>query len=256
MVRVKRMNYYQGYDAIAEYYDLFAENDDIAFYRTIADEYGGPVLDLAAGTGRIAIALAQAGHTVTALEISPAMREIMRGKRAKLDEEQQSQIKIVEGNMIDFDIGMQFSTIIIPASFGHAMTTEEQISLLKSVRKHLTKDGIFVLDLFPGGAMPEHAEFENGPVQMTDGRIVTKRGIIDCDYVSHLLRLQLTYSVRLKDGSTKTIECETNAAIIFNREANLLIKMAGLQVIEEYGAFDRRPYSPDCGRRILLLQHH
>ncbi|MHA1771888.1 MAG: class I SAM-dependent methyltransferase [Candidatus Thorarchaeota archaeon] len=245
-----------GYETIAEYYDLFAEEEDTEFYRFMADKYGSPVLDLAAGTGRISIALAQAGHTVTALEISPAMRRVIERKIAVLDEEEQLRITVVDGNMIDFDLSTRFLTIIVPTSFGHAMTTDEQLHLLRCVHKHLSDNGVFALDLFPGGAMPEHSEFENGPIQMADGGVVTRRGVIDCDYVNHLLRLKLTYSIRSKDGSTRTIESESGAAIIFNREANLLIKMAGFRVVEEYGDFDRRPYSSDCGRRILLLQHH
>ncbi len=242
------------YAEIAEYYDLFAENDDLEFYHKMAGWWGDPVLDLAAGTGRVAISLVQAGHSVTALEIEPAMRHVMTRKVSNLNEEEQSRIRIVEGDMTDFELGTKFSVIIIPASFGHAKTTEEQLSLLKCVRRHLSSEGVFILDLFPGGAMPEHSEFENGPVEMGDGRVVSRKGMVDCDYLTQTLTLQLVYTIKRNGVKNEIIRTRSQAAIIFNREADLLFRLAGLKIVEEYGAFDGRPYSPMDGRRIVLLQ--
>ncbi len=63
-------------DALARLYDLdLAEDpgDDVDLYLALAERMGGPILELAAGTGRIARPLADAGYPVTALDVDPAM---------------------------------------------------------------------------------------------------------------------------------------------------------------------------------------
>jgi SAM-dependent methyltransferase len=63
-------------DALARLYDLdLAEDpgDDLALYLALAERTGGPILELAAGTGRIVRPLAAAGYEVTAVDLDPAM---------------------------------------------------------------------------------------------------------------------------------------------------------------------------------------
>jgi SAM-dependent methyltransferase len=63
-------------DALARLYDLdLAEDpgDDLDLYLALAERTGGPILELAAGTGRIVRPLAAAGYQVTALDLDPAM---------------------------------------------------------------------------------------------------------------------------------------------------------------------------------------
>lgn len=236
------------------FYDLFADNSDIPFYLEIANEYGSPILDLAAGTGRIAIPLAEAGFEVVALDSSPSMLECARGKMRRLPSEVQSRLEIVEGDMTAFDLGRLFRLIIIPNSFGHAMTTESQISVLQCVREHLASEGVFVLDLFPGALQHEHARFEDRPVNLPDGSSVSRTGEMQMDPIGQLIRVDLRYIVRTKEKSVRdTIEVSSGAAVIFNREADLLMRVAGLELLAEYGDFERHPYTKDSSRRILVL---
>ena len=67
-------------DALARLYDLDLVEDpgDLDLYLALAARAGGPVLELAAGTGRIAVPLAEAGHAVTAVDIDPAMLARLR----------------------------------------------------------------------------------------------------------------------------------------------------------------------------------
>ena len=77
---------YDGF--IADYYDespiVRGRTRDVAFYRDAVHEYGDPVLELGCGTGRITLALAEAGHRVTGLDISERMLERCNQKRAAL----------------------------------------------------------------------------------------------------------------------------------------------------------------------------
>ena len=243
-----------GYEGVAEFYDLFASNEDLPFYLKYAQKYGSPILDIAAGTGRVSFALALEGFEVTSLERSPSMLAVARNNLKNAPLEVASLIEIVEGNMSDFSLDRKYSLIIIPGSFGHALTTEEQLSTLSCIHKHLSDDGVFILDLFPGGAMDEHSMFTDHPATLPDGRTVTRSGIINIDYITQSFEIELTFQVDNPDGKIETIQVVSNAAVIFNREADLLMRISGFEVIEEFGGFDERRYTQDCGRRILILK--
>ena len=64
----------------------------VAFYATLARETGGPVLEIACGTGRVAIPIARRGFAVTGLDVVPGMLELARGKSAGLP------VRLVEGD--------------------------------------------------------------------------------------------------------------------------------------------------------------
>lgn len=244
-----------GYEGVGEYYDLFADNSDIPFFLDLAAEYGSPILDLAAGTGRISFPLAKAGYEVVALESSSSMLNSALNRLASSSQETRKRLTIVEGDMRHFDLSREFTLVIVPNSFGHALTTESQISTLECVRKHLAKGGVFVLDLFPGALQNEHVRFEDRPVTLPDGSSVSRVGEMHMDPIRQIMRLDLTYAVRNPDGEVKErFNVTSGAAVIFNREADLLVRAAGLEVIKEYGGFDKEPYQLGSSRRILVLK--
>ena len=244
-----------GYEGVGEYYDLFADDSDIQFFLRMAREYGSPVLDLASGSGRVAFPLAEAGFEVVALEKSQSMLNAARRRLNSSPRKIQNRLTIVEGDMRSFDLGTEFALVIVPNSFGHALSTDSQISTLECVRRHLAQDGVFVLDLFPGALQHEHASFEDGPVPLPDGRTVSRKGAMHMDPVRQLLRVDLTYTVRTSTGATSEMTVVTSgAAVIFNREADLLVRIAGFETANEYGDLDGGAYLPTSSRRILVLK--
>lgn len=244
-----------GYEGVGEFYDLFADNSDIPFYLKHAREAGSPILDVAAGSGRVSIPLAEEGFEVVALEASDSMAEHAKSRISLLPTQIASRITLVQGDMRRFSLHRHFSMIVIPNSFGHALTTEDQLSTLSCIRAHLAPDGFFILDLFPGAIQHEHAKFKDGPVPIGDGRQVTRSGVMRLDPIRQLLRADLEYTVTRADGrQQKTITVTSGAAVIYNREADLLVRQSGLEVVKEYGSFDMEEYSHASGRRILILK--
>ncbi|MFW9921106.1 MAG: class I SAM-dependent methyltransferase [Candidatus Thorarchaeota archaeon] len=247
--------YRHGYEKAARFYNLFAQNNDIPFYIDYAQKMGSPILDLAAGTGRVSIALAIAGFEVTALESSKHMVNEFKVQVASNPPEVAERITIIEGNMTDFEISQRFPLIIVPTSFGHALTTDEQLSLLSCVREHLTEDGLFIVDLFPGGVQPRNASFEENPVDIEDGLTVTRSGVISTDPLRQIMSLDLTFTVRNKKSGdiVEQIYQKSGVALVYTREAELLVRASGMRIISEYGDFTKKPYSKHSGRRILIL---
>jgi SAM-dependent methyltransferase len=85
-----------------------AYDADIRLWRTLADEHGEPVLDVGAGTGRIAIDLAQHGHRVTALDRDPVLVAELARRAPGLD------ITPVCSDARDFELDERFALIIVP----------------------------------------------------------------------------------------------------------------------------------------------
>ena len=137
-----------NYDPLAELYELQYRNyrDDLPFYTRLADDYGGPVLELGAGTARVSAALAKAGHEVVALE--PASEMIKRG-RARLETENLSCVTYIQDDMRSVRLNRQFSLIIAPFNtLMHAYTLSDQNATLQTVKAHLAPGGRFAFDLY------------------------------------------------------------------------------------------------------------
>jgi len=123
-------------------YDIEDNSDaGIAFYTALAQETGGPVLEIACGTGRVSIPIARLGFTVTGLDIVPGMLELARSKSADLP------ARWVEGDARTFDLGAQFRLIFLTGNaFQAFLTRADQEALLERVRAHLHDEGLFAFE--------------------------------------------------------------------------------------------------------------
>lgn len=250
-------NLVPGYEGVAEYYDLFADNSDIPFYLKYAERTGSPILDLAGGTGRVAITLARAGFEVAILDSSPSMLSVARKKLDRISKDIAKRITLIEGNMMSFKIPQKFSLIIVPNSFGHALKPDDQLATLRCIKSHLRNDGLFILDLFVGEQQYTHALFEDAPVSIENRQTVERHGEITSDNIRKLMHLKLHYIIKNVDGSiVETIEVTSGAALLFKEDVDSLLQLSGFCAAEEFGGFNEEPYSEESGRRILILMKH
>lgn len=136
----------------AETYDTVVRDwpGEIDFYRVLAAEArssGQAVLEVACGTGRVAIRLAQGGVDLVGLDRSPAMLSVAREKSRGMDN-----VRWVQGDMRSFELGEAFGLAIIPGhSFQNLLTAEDQVASLESIRRHLV----------PGGSLVVHIDHQN-----------------------------------------------------------------------------------------------
>src|SRR5918994_5124392 len=113
----------------------------VAFYAALARETGGPVLEIACGTGRVAIPIARQGFTVTGLDVVPDMLELARSKSAGLP------VRWVEGDARSFDLGERFRLVFLTGNaFQLFLTNADQEALLGRVRAHLHEEGMFAFE--------------------------------------------------------------------------------------------------------------
>jgi ubiquinone/menaquinone biosynthesis C-methylase UbiE len=138
-----------------EAYDAFYSSSgphiagEVAFYERVAREAGGPVLELACGTGRIALPLAKAGLRVTGVDRSEAMLTIAQSKLAALPASVQERLSLVNQDMSALNLGRRFAFVFVPArSFQHLLTIDLQRKSLEAIRRHLEPTGRLALHLF------------------------------------------------------------------------------------------------------------
>lgn len=121
----------------AEHYDeenSWSADDD--FYLNLARETGGPVLDAACGTGRLARAMAEAGLDVTGIDITPEMLKRAGMLATGLD------IEWVHGDVRSMQLGRRFRLITMTShSFQHLLTDQDISAFLNRAHEHLLKDG-------------------------------------------------------------------------------------------------------------------
>ncbi len=116
---------------------------EIDFYRQMAQSTGGAVLEIACGTGRVAIRLAQTGVKVVGLDRSPHMLEVARQKSAEL-----RHMRWVHADMRSFELGETFGLVIIPGhAFQHLNTPQDQVACLECIQRHLDPGGVLIVHL-------------------------------------------------------------------------------------------------------------
>src|SRR5204862_6163239 len=97
------------YDSfIADYYDespiVKGRLQDVGFYRNAVRDFGDPILELGCGSGRITMALAEAGKRMTGLDLSGRMLEREVITRAALRVEAQEGVHFVQGDVARFEL--------------------------------------------------------------------------------------------------------------------------------------------------------
>ncbi|CAH1220578.1 2-methoxy-6-polyprenyl-1,4-benzoquinol methylase, mitochondrial [Paenibacillus auburnensis] len=140
---------YEGY--YSEFYEAVTGRTDydIALILEQAGKLaeGRKVLELACGSGRILMHLANRGFSVTGLDLSEDMLKICRKKQAQLPARLSSRIETVQGDMTDFKLGERFPLIVLSAtSISLLRELHDFKRMLGTVEQHLEPGGRFIFD--------------------------------------------------------------------------------------------------------------
>jgi SAM-dependent methyltransferase len=137
-------------------YDLFNERadqngvvkGDIDFYLSCAQEFGGPILELATGTGRVLLPIAVAGFEITGVDISAAMLDQARQKLSLESSAIRERIRLYQMDMASFELGEVFPLAIVPfRAFHHLTLPGQQRQALNCINRSLAPGGYLIIDL-------------------------------------------------------------------------------------------------------------
>ena len=226
---------------------------DVDFYRGLARDAGGPVLELGCGTGRVLLPIARDGIACTGLDSSEAMLEELRARRPP------GNLRLVTGSMRDFDLGPERFALIFSAfrSFQHVLTVEDQLACLAAVRRHLAPGSLFAFDVFAPKlervAQVEEPEFEEARWKEEDAEIVRFTSVRR-DPASQISEVTFRYETRRPGQPPKSEAVRTRMRHFFRYELEHLLARSGFTGVEVFGGFDRRPFDYFSGETVVLAR--
>jgi len=256
-----------GYDRspfIAEfspYVAAYATRPDIDFYVQAARDYGGPVLELGCGSGRILIPTARAGINISGLDASEHMLAVCRAAIEAEPPEVQRCTGLHRGDIRDFNLERRFQLITMPfRPFQYLLTVAEQLACLGAIRRHLAPNGYLVFDLFnPSvyslGRPVDPADTDAEPPFIhPDGRTVVRRNrILERDFSNQTFAGELVYDVTHPGGRTESLAHRYRFRYLFRFEVEHLLARAGFTLDCVYSGFDRSPYGSQYPGELIFV---
>lgn len=250
--------------ALARLYDLDLVEDpgDLELYLGLAARTGGPILELAAGSGRLAVPLAAAGHEVTAVDLDPAMleRAYARGRAAGRDAGRR--LELVEADLRELELpgaGAYRLAFLALNSIFLLATPEDQRRAVATLARHLAPGGLAVIDVwlpdasdlerFDGRLLLEYSRDEPGT-----GREVTKVASARHDPATAVVELTAIYEEAAPGGSPIRWIRRDALRLVGADELAVMATDAGLVVEQMAGSYDLEPLGPDSERAILVAR--
>ena len=234
-------------------YDLlFPSGEHARFYAEEARRAGGAVLELACGTGQILLPIAQAGARCVGIDLSPEML----GAAAERLRKASASAKLVQGDIRSFDLGESFALIFIARnSLLHLHTTDDLLACLRSVRRHLGPDGVFVLDVFNPDvrllARPAGNRVAVMEVEHPDYGRVSVEAEGEYDAATQVKRETWYFSA---PGHPDFWTAPLAVRSIFPQELPLLLDAGGLRLETRFGGLAREPFHGGSSRQVCVCR--
>jgi SAM-dependent methyltransferase len=230
-----------GSDVAARYDDQPRGDEEAAVAFLAALARGGRALELAIGTGRIALPLAAAGVHVDGIELSTDMVERLRAKPGG------DRIDVTMGDMSVVTTGQQYSLVyLVFNTIFNLLTADDQVRCFENAARHLTAGGHFVVEtalphawIAPGASDYVHAEHVGMDAVVLD--------VARYDPVTQLLEEN---HVRLTpDGITmQPIVCR----LITPGEMDLMARIAGLRLVDRFANWERSPFNVQSTAHVSI----
>ena len=228
-----------GADVAASYDDQLRgdEDDTVAFLERSAGD--GPVLELAIGTGRIGLPLANRGMHVEGIEISPAMVARLRAKMGG------DRIPVTIGDFADVAVAGSYRLIfVVYNTFFNLLTQHDQVRCFENVAAHLTDDGSFVIEAFVPSFLHrlrsdqyvDAEAIEVGEVNVDVGRHDPVNQLLDESHIS------------LSNAGVRVFPIVTRH--VWPSELDLMACIAGLRLANRWAGWNSEPFTATSERHV------
>ena len=249
--------------ALARLYDLDLQDDpgDLDLYLALADRADGPILELAGGSGRLAVPLALAGYNVTAVDRDPAMLD--RGRtRALATSVPADRLAFVEADLVGLelpDAGRYAFAFIALNSIMLLASRDAQRAAFRTLATHLAPGGLAAVDAW----LPDAEDLGrfDGRIMLewprTDpdtGAIVTKVGSAQHDPATNTVELSAIYEEGRQGEAPRRWVRHDRLRLISADELSAFADDAGLRVEILAGGYDLSPIGPGSERAVLVAE--
>jgi SAM-dependent methyltransferase len=236
-----------------ELYDaLFPIGAHLPFYLDLARGSSGGVLELAVGTGLLAVPMAEAGLPTFGLDRSGAMlaRARRRADAARVA------LELIEGDMRDFDLHRRFGLIFVARnSLLHVTPTADLVATFASVRRHLAPSGTFAFDVFnPDVRILARPAGQRFPVMNVPTELF---GSLTVEGTHHYDSAQQVdngtwYISAAEDPDKWVVSIQVRS--IFPQELPLLLEAGGLRLVRRFGDLSTEQFGAGSPRQVCVCE--
>jgi len=242
---------------LARLYDAFVFEDDLPLYLDLAQHRGSRVLEVACGSGRVAVPLARAGHAVVGIDASKHMLALAQAKLAAAGLEVrlvQADMRTFELEEIDFDLA-----IIAVKSFAYLLETADQLRCLEAIRAHLRPGGTLAIDLMHPSL--EWLGASRGSIRDDLLQYVPERGytlsrvesVVDTDRARQVRVIRSAYETVDDAGHVIAKRfVEWKYRWLHRFEAEHLLVRAGFEIETVYGGYGREAFTSDSATMLFV----
>lgn len=235
------------------FYDLvhgaFAAPETLSFYEDKIALYGEPVLELACGSGTYLIPLAEKGVEAAGIDISAEMlkraEEKAAARKVKLD--------LRQGDIRSFELNRKFPLILlIGNSLQHLLTRENIEKCFAAVKRHLTPDGRFIVEVFnPSLKILSHSpdEIVLDSEHETPGGKFVLNGQVDYDAATQINHIKWTFK-NVSSGKQRLFRFSMRQ--FFPQELDTLFFYNNFQIEQKFGDRDGSIFTSDSPRQIII----
>ncbi len=233
-------------DRVADVYDEMVVEmglDTEGTVELLAELGGeGPALELAIGTGRIALPLRDRGIRIHGIDASEAMVAKLREKAGG------TEVPVTIGDFADVPVDGRYRLIFVVFNTLWALLSQEdQTRCVRNVAKHLTPDGVFVVEAF----VPDPARFDRG--QRIHARTVaSRRVVLEASTHDPAAQRVSAQQIVLEDGGEIRMY-PVEIRYLWPSELDLMAQLADLRLRERWGGWYREPYTGE-GRHVSVYE--
>ena len=246
-----------NWNAHAKYYDwefdLICTNQrvDIRIWKALAKEFGGPILELCCGSGRITQELIKNGHSIYAIDNSSEMLDILKTKNLP-------NLKILNSDMTTFKLDRKFKFAFISySSFQQLLTLEEQIQCLNNIHDHIEDGGMLAMDINP--RICEGVEFLPRTHSYTaeyqrNNSNVTMYTSYRIDRINQIKHWRDEYLEIAENGEEQRTHIDISLKECSTDYMKLLFEKCGFEIINIYGDFEKGDVTEDSENLIYVVK--
>jgi SAM-dependent methyltransferase len=248
------------FDKLARYYDWeHADYDiDVPLYVDFARRTGGPILELACGSGRLMAPLLELGENVVGIDSSAPMLERARQYLNKGGGSAMSRrASLQQADVRNLRLKRRFQLAIYGLdSFGLLSGIDDQLAALRSIREHLEPGGLLILDVSNGngrGAEPtDELVLQYDGFDPETGLPLSKWTARSTDHGEQVDHYTYFYDQLGEDGLVLRSVVRLDLRYFGRFELELLLQQAGLEPEMFYGSYDLAPYAAGSERLIAV----
>jgi predicted RNA methylase len=232
---------------VAATYDDVPRGDEAAAVARLAELAGeGPALELAIGTGRIALPLAATGLRVDGIELSPAMIERLRARPGG------DALAVTCGDMADVQLPDRYRLVyVVFNSIMNLVTQDRQVDCVANAARHLTDDGLFVVENVVPDPMYGLRHDRDGVDQYVDAEHIGPDGVtVEVGRFDRVTQRVDKCHIGLSGSGVRLDPLALR--YVWPSELDLMARLAGLRLRARWGGWSGEPFDARSLRHVSV----